>query len=301
MKVSIIVLNWNGYKDTIECLESLQKVKVSDCELDVIVVDNASTDDSVKQLRKLKNDFQLIESDKNLGFAGGNNLGMKQAIANGAEYIFILNNDTEVHKDIIVELLKVMRSERKIGLATPKIYFAKGYEFHKDRYKKNELGKIIWSAGGDIDWSNVYGVNHGVDYVDNGQFDNVAETDFATGAATMINVAALKSVGSFNEDYFLYLEDLELSERMRRKGWKIMYVPKAVVWHKVSQSSAVGGGLNDYYTTRNRLKFGMKYASFRTKLALFRESLRMLFNGRKWQKVGVMDYYVHNLGKGSWK
>ena len=301
-KISTVIVNWNGFEDTKDCLHSLSQLKKSaDIVHTIIVVDNGSSDDSVIKLKELKYEFELVESKHNLGFAGGNNLGIRHAMQEGADYVFVLNNDTEVDTKLIIDLLAVAEEDDKNGLISPKIYFAKGYEFHKERYKKNELGKVIWYAGGDIDWNNVYGSNHGVDEVDDGQFDEARETEFATGAAVLMNTKALKKVGLFNEQYFLYLEDADLSMRMKKKGWKVLYTPKPKVWHKVSQSSGIGSNLNDYFITRNRLLFGMKYAPLRAKIALLRESVRLLITGRQWQKVGVMDYYIGNLRKGSWK
>ena len=116
-----------------------------------------------------------------------------------------------------------------------------------------------------------------------------------------MNTSALKDVGFFNEDYFMYFEDVELSLRMKEKGWQVIYAPGGVIWHKVARSSGIGSDLNDYYTTRNRMLFGLKYSSVRTKIALIRESGRIIIGGRKWQKRGIKDFYLRRFGKGSWK
>jgi GT2 family glycosyltransferase len=170
----------------------------------------------------------------------------------------------------------------------------------KNRYKKSDLGKVIWYAGGDIDWNNVYGVNRGVDEVDHGQFDAPTQTTFGSGACLFIRTSVLQKVGLFDERYFLYLEDTDLCMRIRRAGFNVYYVPSAYLWHKVSQSSSIGSQLNDYFITRNRLIFGARYATLRANVALFRESITFLFSGRPWQKKGVVDYYTHRFGKGSW-
>lgn len=154
---------------------------------------------------------------------------------------------------------------------------------------------------GDIDWANVYGTNHGVDEVDRGQYDKTKETDFATGSCMFLRCKALDDVGLLDEKYFMYFEDADLSQRMEKSGWKILYAPKATLWHKVAQSSAIGGELNDYYITRNRLLFGMRYAPLRTKFALVRESIKLAITGRKWQRVGARDFYLGRFGKGSWE
>jgi GT2 family glycosyltransferase len=152
-----------------------------------------------------------------------------------------------------------------------------------------------------MDWKNIYGSNRGVDEVDKGQFDETTETDFATGCFVMYKRKALEEVGLYDKRFYLYMEDADHAQRMKAAGWKILYSGRGCLWHKVSQSSGIGSELNDYYLTRNRMLFGLKYASLRTKFALIRESLRLLVNGRKWQKIGIRDYYLGKFGKGSWK
>jgi hypothetical protein len=308
-KVSIIILNWNGIKETLECLSSLSKLKITHYSLDVIIVDNGSTDDSVQELQKLKiKNFttksvillKILQNAVNLGFAQGNNVGIAEALKQKSDYVLLLNNDTEVDKNLLEELLNSAKKHPDAAIFSPKIYFAKGYEFHK-RYKKTELGKVIWAAGGSMDWNNVFGVNVGVDEVDKGQYDKEKVIDFATGACMFIRAEALKRLGAFDKRYFTYFEDAELSQRYLRSGYKILYVPRAILWHKVAQSSSIGSNLNDYFITRNRLLFGMKYAPLWTKQALIRQNIGFLISGRKVQKQGVKDYIFRNFGKGSWE
>ncbi|QQS38658.1 glycosyltransferase family 2 protein [Candidatus Woesebacteria bacterium] len=302
-KVAIIILNWNKPGLTLECLESLDQLQVDNYKLQVIVVDNASSDDSKDKLSNIKLQkaaYKLLVNKENYGFAKGNNIGIKYAIKQGADYLVLLNNDTKADSKLIVELLREIYSNPSAGILSPKIYFAKGYEFHKERYKKHNLGKVIWAVGGNVDWNNIYGTNRGVDEVDTGQFDEVDEVDFASGACLFVKAEVIKKVGMFDEKYYMYLEDMDFSERVRKAGFQICFVPKAVVWHKVSQSSQIGGYLNDYFISRNRLLFAMKYASSRTKFAIMREAVRLLVHGRKWQKIGIKDYVLGNLEKGSW-
>lgn len=302
VKVFIIVLNWNRPKDTLECLESINKLIAKNFKLSVIVVDNASSDDSVKILKsyKLKNGkYKLIVNDDNLGYVGGNNRGMMYAVKHRADYILILNNDTVVDNKLIQSFLE--NNDKRIGIVSPKIYFAKGFEFYKKKYKKRELNKVIWYAGGEMDWDNVFGKNRGVDEVDTGQYDEKTEIDFATGTCMFISSELVKDIGYFDEKFFMYFEDDDFSYRAKEAGWKIIYEPNAILWHKVAQSSKIGSDLNDYFITRNRLLFGMRYASWRTRFALYRESLNHLLYGRKWQKQGVIDFYFANFGKGNWK
>jgi len=297
-KVFVVIINYKGEKDTIELLSSLKNVDKNSFDLNVLVIDNYPQDPiNVKEEAYSDLKLKIIFSENNLGFTGGNNLGISYAINNGADYIVILNNDTLVDPEFISELIKAA-DEKGDGIFVPKIYFAKGYEFHKDRYEKSELGKVIWYAGGVLDWKNVFGTHRGVDEVDHGQFDKMEITDFATGCCFLITKNTLAKVGMLDDNYFLYYEDNDLSQRVKKEGFKVYYVPDAAVWHKNAGSTGGSGSpLQDYYMTRNRLYFGMKYAPIRTKLALFREAIRNLISGRKAQKEGVFDYLSGKMGK----
>ncbi len=302
MKVFIVVLNWNREKDTLECLRSIGGLSKVGVDLEVVVVDNASKEKSIQKIRKFDGfPVKIIENSDNFGFAKGNNTGIEYALKQGADWVMVLNNDTILDSRIIVEFAHAVKNEKKVGAITPKIYFAKGYEYHKEKYLTRDLGRVIWSSGGVIDWNNVYANNKGVDLVDRGLFKKAGEVDFATGTCVFLSAAMLKEIGYFDEKYFMYFEDVDLSWRMKKQGWKILYEPAAVVWHKVAQSSGVGSGLNDYFLTRNRILFALRYAGVRAKLAVIRESVRLLITGRNWQKKGVIDFYLGRFGRGSWK
>ncbi|HSX08921.1 MAG TPA: glycosyltransferase family 2 protein [Candidatus Saccharimonadales bacterium] len=301
-KVSIVTVNFNTADDTTALLQSLRHVRTDGFTIETIVVDNASKE--VYEIPdRLKNDSTiLIRSDVNTGFSGGNNIGMKEALKRGADYILIVNNDTEMDRDLIVNLLKVLDSDPKIGVTTPKIYFAKGHEFHKDKYKPSELGKVFWFAGGYTDWNNVISIHRGVDEVDHGQYDTTEKIEFATGCCMLFKREVLDKIGLFDDRYFLYYEDADLNERIKRAGYKIYYVPSAVLIHiNAASSGGAGNGnvLQDYFITRNKMLFGMTYAPTRTKLALFRESMRLLRTGRLFQKLAIRDYYARRFNKGT--
>jgi len=301
MKIFVIVLNWNNKDLTLECLQSLQKIEHPPrSKVSILVVDNGSTDGSVKAIKKAFPEVLVLENKKNLGYAEGNNKGMEYALERGADYLLILNNDIEVEKGFLVQLIEVAEKEEKIGLLSPKIYFAPGYELHKKRYRKDEKGKVIWYAGGIIDWDNVLSPHRGVDEVDKGQYSQVVETDYASGSCMLIKREVLEKIGLFDKKLFMYWEDSDLSQRAKRAGWRVLYVPQAKIWHKVASSSAIGSVLNDYYLTRNRLLFGLRYARLRTKFALFRDSLRLLIKGRLWERIGARDFYLMRFGKGSY-
>lgn len=300
--VFLVILSYKGHKDTHELLNSLQKVKTDGFLMNVVVVDNCPSDQIKIDLKEFKDlNLHVIYNEKNLGFSGGNNLGIKYSVKNNADYVVVQNNDTLVDPEYIKELIKSAESNDQIGAVVPKIYFAKGYEFHKDRYEDEDLGKVIWYAGGYIDWENVLGNHKGVDEVDKGQYDKEEDTELATGCCVLIKRKVLDKVSGYDEKYFLYYEDADLSQRIQRAGYKLFYAPKAVIWHKNAQSTGGSGSdLQDYFITRNRLLFGMRFAGIRAKAALIKESLKLISNGRRWQKKGVIDYYLKKFGKGSY-
>lgn len=299
-KVAVVTVSYNTHDDTINFLQSLKNVKKINFELDIIIVDNGSKE-IFKLPENLKSDaVKLIRSETNTGFSGGYNIGMKEALKRGADYVLIVNNDTIVDPEMITNLLEVLESKANIGVTTPKIYFAKGHEYHKDRYKKDELGKVIWFAGGHTDWANVITIHRGIDEVDHGQYDTIEPTDFASGCCMMFKREVLEKVGLLDDKYFLYYEDADLNERIKRAGYKIYYVPTAILIH-VNAASTGGAGnvLHDYFISRNKMLFGMTYAPLRTKIALIRESFRLLRNGRPFQKIAIQDYYQRKFNKGT--
>lgn len=296
-KVYVIILNYNGSEDTVDCLKSLSEVSQKNYRLSVIVVDNHSNDNFLS-LIKSPAPAVIIENKENLGFTGGNNVGIKRALEENADYIMLLNNDTYVDKNLIVNLLKSFQKDRTIGIVGPKIYFARGFEFHIEKYTDNQKGRVIWYAGGLIDWNNMLFFHRGVDEVDHGQYEE-GETEFVSGCAMMIKAELIKKIGMFNDDYFLYMEDVDLCQRIKNFGYKLWFEPSAIVWHKNATSSGKPGSKTHiYYQARNRLIFGFKYAKLRTKLALIRESLKDLLGGSIKSKA-VMDYYFRQWGKGA--
>lgn len=291
MKIAVVILNYNGLEDTLECLESVRRCDTTGHEVEITVVDNNSQDGSQEALAKLK-DIHLIQNTDNLGYSGGNNIGVKKALERIRDAVIILNNDTLVERGLILNLAAALKSA---DIASPKIYFAEGFEYHKDRYKKDQLGKVIWYAGGKIDWDNIIGMHTGVDEVDTGQFDKKTEIDLATGACLIAKREVFEKIGFFDEKYFLYLEDMDFCVRARKSGARIVYAPKAIVWHKNAGSIGSGSKLQDYYFTRNRLLFATKYARLRTKIALLREILSKFSNPTK--RKALIDFLTLNFGK----
>jgi len=300
-KVFAVTINFNKEGVTKEWLRSMQKLHRNGFSMDLVIVDNASTVPFTLSSEEKKDNVHVIRSEDNTGFTGGNNIGAEFALKKGAEYILIINNDTIADPDLVKNLLEVLDSDSKIGMTTSKIYFAKGHEFHKDRYKKEDLGKVFWYAGGYTDWSNVKSVHRGVDEVDHRQYEKKEKVSFASGCCMLIKKEVIEKLGLFDKRGFMYYEDAIFCERMQRAGYQIWYVPSAKLWHlNAASSGGSGNELQDYFITRNQMLFGMMYAPVRSKVALIRQSLRYLLSGRSRQKQGIRDYYLGKFGKGTY-
>lgn len=297
IKLCTVILEYQNPKMTLETIGSLLKARLPEgVKQQLVVVDNSPVPDgSLKKALKKYRNIKLITTLQNTGFAAGNNLGIKYGLRHKADYFLLINNDVLVDRQFLLKLLAA-----KADLAVPKIYFARGYEYHKDRYQPDELGKVIWYAGGKFDWNEVFGRHLGVDEVDIGQYDKTKAVDFANFCCVLIKKEVIDKIGLLDPRYFLYWEDADFSHRAQLNGFKQTFVPQSKIWHKSSGSSGSGSQLHDYYITRNRLVFGFKYARLRTKLALLRQSLWQLFAGRPGERKGVIDFYLHRLGKGSW-
>lgn len=299
MKICFITVSFHSIEDTLNVVKQLEKNNLPlGVTSTVYVVDNDRSDELKEKLIKYPQAV-YVESPGNVGFAAGNNLGFNKALQDGNDIIVLINNDTVVPEDLILNILNSPINEKGTGVVGGLIYFAKGFEF-ENKYKKDELGKVIWYAGGKYDWDNVYAQHLGVNEVDTGQFDGLRETDFITGCLFITRADVLKKVGLFDERYCLYFEDSDLGMRIKRAGYKLIVDSKIKLWHKVAQSSGIGSPLNDYFITRNRLLFGMDYARPRTKLALLREAIKKLIIGTKAQKQAVRDFFMRKLGGGSW-
>lgn len=294
--VSIVIVNWNGIEDTKAALDSILKLDTSNISLETIVVDNGSSNNSVSILQKFYPWVHLIQTGKNLGFTGGNNVGMREAVKRSADFVWLLNNDTVVHKNAL-SLVDTF-DDKKVGVAGSKIYFAKGHEYHKARYTPNERGHVFWYAGGLVDWANMYASHKGVDEVDTGQYNTLQQTDFVTGCSMMIRRDVIDTIGYLDDRYYLYLEDLDYSLRTKKAGYTLVYNPSSIIWHvNAGSTGGAGNELHEYYQTRNRLLAGMRYAPIRTKFALIRESIKFLFTGSAVKKHAIVDAMSGRWGK----
>ncbi|MBU1200185.1 glycosyltransferase family 2 protein [Patescibacteria group bacterium] len=297
--IAIIIVHFKNVQDTLETLDSLYKADLSKgVKMTPYVVNN---DQSKELERKLPIKFPKaihVYSSENLGFSGGNNLGLQKALKGKHDTFILLNNDVLVDKNFIKTIVSSPITKPDVGIVGGLIYFAKGFEFKG--YKQKEKGRVVWYAGGQIDWANVLASHLEVNEVDKGQFNKIQSTDYVTGCLLITKRQVLEEIGLLDNKYFLYLEDVDFNIRVQKEGYQTIFDPSIKIWHKVAQSSGIGSPLNDYFLTRNRLLFGFKYTPLRTKFALIREAIKKLFIGTKAQKTAVKDFVTGNLGKGSW-
>lgn len=267
--VSIIILNWNNPKDTLECLSSVMKIDYPN--FDVIVVDNGSVDDSVEQILKVFPKIVLVQNEKNLGYAEGNNRGICLALEKGADFVFLLNNDTIVDPHILSAFIDAAHSNPKAGVFGAKIYY-----YHHPT--------LIWYAGGYV-LPSLRCIHEGCEECDlEKKHETVKETNYVCGCALFIRKEAVKKTGLMDGRFFLLWEEVDWCWRLRNQGFKSLFVPNAKVWHKIS-SSFEGGHRSaswTYYYHRNRLLFLKLHFPLKKRFSFYlkilsRELLTLIF------------------------
>lgn len=237
-KVSIVSVNYDQPQVTCEMLESLRKVTYPNFE--TLIVDNGSPNSSPNIIKEKYPETQLIISKENLGFAGGNNIAIKQA---KGDYVLLLNNDTEVKPDFLDSLVKLMESDKQIGIASSKILYY--FEDNIIQYAGIPPLNPITSRGG----------SDGDKEKDEGQYNEIKETFYAHGACMLIRKSVIEEIGLLYEGYFLYYEEYDFAERVRNAGYKIYYQPNSEIFHKESISTGKNSPLKTYYLNRNRVLF----------------------------------------------
>lgn len=245
-KVSVILINYNGSELTHACVDSI--LASINCEPKVIIVDNSSLESEFLKMSEIVQSYkntevELIRSTTNDGFSAGNNIGIKQAIADNAEYIMLLNNDTEIDEYMISHLLE---NSSDSSVAVPKIYY------FSDKKK-------IWYAGGIIQWNMGKTKHLGENGYDTAETFRKKKVAFATGCCILIPTKIFKRIGLMDESFFMYGEDTELSFRLAENKIDIVYVPEAVMWHKIGASGGMQSPMGVYYGNRNRLYLMKKY------------------------------------------
>lgn len=233
-KLSIITINYNGLNDTCELIDSIP----FNNDLEVIVVDNASTQDEASIISEKYPHIKVIRSKQNLGFAGGNNLGIKEA---KGKYILLINNDTYFKEFNIDSLIERLESSDKIGIVCPKLRFA---------WNNNPIQFAGYTPLSTITVRN-QAIGFGEE--DHGQYETAHPTRYAHGAAMLIKREAIEKIGLMPECFFLYYEEIDWSMMFTRAGYEIWYDPACTVYHKESQTTGQNSPLRTYYITRNRL------------------------------------------------
>ncbi len=242
LKVTLITVNYNQTAVTCALLDSIRRQAFRDTE--VIVVDNASRENPAAVFAQRYPEVKFIRSEQNLGFAGGNNLGV--AAATG-DFLFFVNNDTELTNRCILELLDLFAKNPRIGAASPLLLY-----FNPDPKLPDTIQYAGMTAVHPITARNR---TLGAAEADNGQFSKPTQTAYAHGAAMMLPRQVLENVGLMADDFFLYYEELDWCERIRRAGYEIWVQPQARVYHKESLSVGQLGALKTYFLTRNRIRF----------------------------------------------
>ncbi|GAB4563063.1 MAG: glycosyltransferase family 2 protein [Anaerolineae bacterium] len=237
--VSVIILTWNRRAWTTRCLESVRQLDYPKEHLHVIVVDNQSSDDTVAVVRDRFPEVELIVNPVNLGYAEGNNVGIRRALERGTDYVLLLNNDVTLATDALTRLVEVAEQHQKAAFSGPKI-------FHLDRPDR------IQTTGGFLDylWR---AHQRGLDELDSGRFDRVEEVDYVIGAAVLIRASLLPQIGLLDPRYYLYYEDTDWCLRARRMGYSTLFVPQAHAWHRSHHVRESELPRITYYMARNSL------------------------------------------------
>jgi GT2 family glycosyltransferase len=293
--VWIIVLNWNGARDTIACVESCRALQYPARR--ILVVDNGSHDGSEDVLRDRWPDVDFLQTGANLGYAGGNNAGIRYALARGAAHVWLLNNDARVAPDCLTHLVESVERDSRVGIAGSKVYYL-------------DRPTVLWSAGATLDLEAGGAVRHiGGNREDDGAHDAPASVDYVPGCSLMVRRETLAAIGLLDEQYFLYFEDADFCYRARRAGWTVRYEPRAKVWHREgSRKDGLYSATFIYYFLRNRLYLVRRFAPGRMwrchwqqlQLVVFllltaavRRGPRALVSVARLATRAYLDFYVH--------
>ena len=288
-KVSIIILNWNGLEDTLECLKSLCKITYPN--YNITVVDNGSQGDDVKILGKKFGDYiHIIENEKNYGYTGGNNIGIRYALAHHQpDYFLIQNNDTIVAPDFLNAMVSVAECNQSIGIVGPKVYY-------------HDLPDRIHSAGVRINMWTGQTFPIGIKQIDAGQYDSHYEVDCVCGCTLLVRNEIIQNIGLFDDSYFCYWDETDYCIRAQRAGYKVVFAPEAKIWHRKNLKQKLFNKLpgeekassaSYYFWARNRFRFMRKHAS----QVQYLSSLIYYFIYHFWVMSVVCLLYHRNIGQ----
>lgn len=302
--IYIIILNYNSWSDCLETVDSLQDVSYSDFK--TLVLDNNSTDESEEKLKeKLPENVDFLQVGENLGFAGGNNVGIKKALKEGVDYVLLLNPDVKVRSDFLKKLVEVYESPEKyegvsnIGFLQPFILY----------YEPDDL---VYSNGGYVNWDKTFATPK-----DNakkvGEIERKKqpfESDYVTGTALFASREVIEDIGLMAEDYFLYCEDTDWSLQAAGEGYNHYVVPDSVIWHKEAVSTGLHSYIHIYYNSRNGMLLGFRRGGPLVKLFVLLKSVwifikqvvKLVFipQKRDWAKAimrAMIDFWRGKTGK----
>ncbi|WP_339606267.1 glycosyltransferase family 2 protein [uncultured Roseivirga sp.] len=251
--LAIIIVNWNSFNVTKNCLESLRQLEYSNFE--VIVVDNGSNDDSLVLLKSSFPEVTVLENGENLGFTGGNNTGIKYALDSEKDLIMLLNNDTIVTPDFAMILVETLLNDNTLGAVQPKIMY-------------NQEKDVIWNAGGFFNSFFSLSKTRGLDQKDEGQYDKPIDVDWITGCCFLVKSSVVKQIGLLDDKFFIYYEDSDWSFKIKKLGYRLRFEPKSKIYHEVGMSNQNRKDHNEgnvspfthYMVVRNHLFMVRRYA-----------------------------------------
>jgi GT2 family glycosyltransferase len=271
--VYIVVLNWNGWRDTIRCLDSVRRLDYPASH--ILAVDNGSVDGSAQRISAAHPEVELIETGKNLGFAGGNNIAIREALERGAEYIWVVNNDAEVEPETLSALFASARSHARVGIVAPSVW----------RPGKN--GEPARETGA-FQWRGEYRLPATCPPTDGRTGEPFHLVDDVAGSGPLLDAKMLREIGLFDERFFHYWEDVELCVRARQAGWLVAHACGARIWHTAGGSVPTESPQAQYYFVRNWLHFS-HWTGRGNLLTMFRRAPRMTLGrifGRRWLVQG---------------
>jgi GT2 family glycosyltransferase len=268
-QVVTIIVTWNSAKDIQDCLQSLRKQDYADHK--IVVVDNNSTDNTVELIKQNFPEVILIQTGKNLYFAGGNNFGIDYALQNlNPEFIAVLNPDTLVQPNWLSTQVEIMLQDAKIGVVGPKVVFAPG--FGPSPTEKSSATQIYINTAGILPGGFLFPYDRGYGEIDQGQYNQMAEVYALSGVSMLVRSEVLKQTKGFFAPMQMYLEDVDLCLTAKQKGWKVIYTPTTTVMHKHMQSThQAGGNRYTFWSKRNYLLLVSRHYSFKKFLRAVRE------------------------------
>jgi len=292
--VSVIILNWNQKELTDECLRSMAKVSYP--AFKIVVVDNGSIDGSLEYLRGRHPGITYLANRDNLGFSGGNNVGIEYAVAEGCDYVYLLNNDTEVDPDFLDSMVSAMETDPRIGIAGSTVFYF-------------DPPDIVWFAGAHANWLRGDMVDPRVGKHLGTKLPPLEDVDEVAGAGMLVRTRLIREIGMLDPTFFIYYEETDWCQRAKKSDWRVVWVPESKVWHKVSMTFGELSPVMTYLMTRNRWLFMKKHCPRFPLFAVHyflrgaKRFCRFAIHGQpglaKATYLGIWDAFLGRYGKGA--